>query len=100
MTEKKDSDVPLGEKPQNGVAGLKHIRNDILSGIVVSLVSLPLSSGIAIASGCPPHLRADVRDHRGTLVSVYRRSLYDNQRACCGARTSFDGGDDFAGRGR
>ncbi len=54
MTEKKDSDVPLGEKPQNGVAGLKHIRNDILSGIVVSLVSLPLSSGIAIASGCPP----------------------------------------------
>ncbi|MEI8213241.1 MAG: SulP family inorganic anion transporter [Planctomycetota bacterium] len=42
------------EKPQNGVAGLKYIRNDILSGIVVSLVSLPLSSGIAIASGAPP----------------------------------------------
>lgn len=54
MTEKNDSDVSLGEKPQNGIAGLKHIRNDILSGIVVSLVSLPLSSGIAIASGCPP----------------------------------------------
>lgn len=42
------------EKPQNGIAGLKHIRHDILSGIVVSLVSLPLSSGIAIASGVPP----------------------------------------------
>lgn len=42
------------EKPQNGIAGLKHIRQDILSGIVVSLVSLPLSSGIAIASGVPP----------------------------------------------
>ncbi len=42
------------EKPQNGIAGLKHLRQDILSGIVVSLVSLPLSSGIAIASGCPP----------------------------------------------
>ncbi|MFO0999990.1 MAG: SulP family inorganic anion transporter [Planctomycetaceae bacterium] len=54
MTEKNESDISLGEKPQNGVAGLKHIRNDILSGIVVSLVSLPLSSGIAIASGCPP----------------------------------------------
>ncbi len=42
------------EKPQNGVAGFKHLRHDILSGIVVSLVSLPLSSGIAIASGVPP----------------------------------------------
>ena len=45
--------APL-EKPQNGIAGLKHLRQDILSGIVVSLVSLPLSSGIAIASGVPP----------------------------------------------
>lgn len=40
--------------PTNGVAGLKHLRHDILAGIVVSLVSLPLSSGIAIASGVPP----------------------------------------------
>lgn len=45
--------APL-EKPQNGFAGLKHLRHDIISGIVVSLVSLPLSSGIAIASGVPP----------------------------------------------
>lgn len=42
------------EKPSNGIQGLKHLRHDILSGIVVSLVSLPLSSGIAIASGVPP----------------------------------------------
>ena len=42
------------EVPQNGIAGLVHLRHDILSGIVVSLVSLPLSSGIAIASGAPP----------------------------------------------
>lgn len=41
-------------KPQNGWQGLKHIRHDVLAGIVVSLVSLPLSSGIAIASGAPP----------------------------------------------
>jgi MFS superfamily sulfate permease-like transporter len=42
------------EAPENGIAGLKHLRHDIISGIVVSLVSLPLSSGIAIASGVPP----------------------------------------------
>ena len=49
------TDAPIViEKPQNGIAGLKHIRQDILSGVVVSLVSLPLSSGIAIASGVPP----------------------------------------------
>lgn len=51
-------DTPLTSNrvapPENGSAGLKHLRQDMLSGIVVSLVSLPLSSGIAIASGVPP----------------------------------------------
>lgn len=47
-------DRATSEVPTNGIAGLKHIRHDIVSGIVVSLVSLPLSSGIAIASGIPP----------------------------------------------
>lgn len=41
-------------QPQNGLAGLKYWRHDLLAGVVVSLVSLPLSSGIAIASGAPP----------------------------------------------
>ncbi len=41
-------------KPQNGVEGLRHWRHDLLAGLVVSMVSLPLSSGIAIASGAPP----------------------------------------------
>ena len=42
------------EKPENGVAGLKHWRHDLLAGLVVSLVSLPFSLGIAVASGAPP----------------------------------------------
>jgi carbonic anhydrase len=42
------------EKPQNGLAGLKHWRHDLLAGLVVSLVSVPFSLGIAVASGAPP----------------------------------------------
>ena len=42
------------EKPQNGLAGLKYWRHDIVAGLVVSLISLPFSLGIAVASGAPP----------------------------------------------
>lgn len=44
----------LLEKPQNGFAGLKYWRSDMLAGLLVSLVSLPFSLGIAISSGAPP----------------------------------------------
>lgn len=42
------------EKPQNGIKGIKHWRYDLMAGFQVALVSLPLSLGIAIASGAPP----------------------------------------------
>src|SRR5690242_20681210 len=42
------------EKPQNGLAGLKHWRHNLLAGRVVSMISVPFSLGIAIASGSPP----------------------------------------------
>lgn len=42
------------EKPQNGWAGLRHWRYDLVAGLVVSLISLPFSLGIAVASGAPP----------------------------------------------
>jgi MFS superfamily sulfate permease-like transporter len=45
---------PLTETPQNGLPGLKHWRYDLMAGLQVALVSLPLSLGIAIASGAPP----------------------------------------------
>src|ERR1700729_841895 len=50
---KVDSTLAM-EKPQNGLAGLKHWRHDLVAGLVVSLVSLPFSLGIAVASGAPP----------------------------------------------
>src|SRR3954454_5984338 len=42
------------EKPRNGLGGLKHWRHDLLAGLVVSLISVPFSLGIAVASGAPP----------------------------------------------
>lgn len=42
------------EKPQNGMRGLKHWRYDLVAGLQVALVGLPLSLGIAVASGAPP----------------------------------------------
>lgn len=42
------------ERPQNGLAGLKHWRYDLRSGMMVAMISLPFSMGIAITSGAPP----------------------------------------------
>jgi MFS superfamily sulfate permease-like transporter len=36
------------------VRGLKHWRYDLISGLQVALIGLPLSLGIAVASGAPP----------------------------------------------
>jgi len=46
--------IPKGEKPQNGLKGLKYWKQDLLAGLVVSFVATPVSIGIAIASGAPP----------------------------------------------
>ena len=40
--------------PTNGIKGLSQWRHDIPAALVVSLVSVPLSLGIALASGAPP----------------------------------------------
>ena len=42
------------KKPANGWAGLKYWREDMIAGLLVSLISLPFSLGIAVASGAPP----------------------------------------------
>jgi carbonic anhydrase len=49
-----EADVTAIEKPQNGVAGLKHWRYDLLAGLQVAMMGIPLSLGIAVASGAPP----------------------------------------------
>lgn len=42
------------DRPRNGIAGLRHWKQDAMAGLMVSLTSLPLSLGIAVASGAPP----------------------------------------------
>lgn len=41
-------------KPENGIKGLRHWKKDMFAGFIVALVSVPLSLGIALASGAPP----------------------------------------------
>src|SRR5262245_25064328 len=48
------ADTVSTEKPANGVAGLKQWRHDLVAGLVVLLISLLFSLGIAVASGAPP----------------------------------------------
>jgi len=45
---------PTVAKPENGLRGLKHWRYDLIAGVQVALVGLPLSLGIAVASGAAP----------------------------------------------
>lgn len=52
VNESVNKSVP--DSPENGLKGLKHWRQDMMAGLVVALVSVPLSLGIALASGAPP----------------------------------------------
>jgi carbonic anhydrase len=47
-------DIPATEKPENGIKGLKHWRYDLMAGLQVAMMGIPLSLGIAVASGAPP----------------------------------------------
>ncbi len=40
--------------PENGWRGLIHWKQDLIAGLTVALVSLPLSLAISVASGAPP----------------------------------------------
>jgi MFS superfamily sulfate permease-like transporter len=50
----KTTQLSKGDRPQNGIPGLRFWRYDLLAGVQVTLLALPLALGIAIASGAPP----------------------------------------------
>src|SRR5688500_10743194 len=47
-----------------------HFKNDLLSGIVVGVVALPLSMALAIAVGAPPQVGLYTAIVAGFLVAV------------------------------
>ncbi|HWF62530.1 MAG TPA: SulP family inorganic anion transporter [Nitrospira sp.] len=54
MLSREPLDAHQDGKPQNGIPGLKHWRYDLVAGLQVALVALPLSLGVALASGAAP----------------------------------------------
>lgn len=46
--------MEIVDAPQNGLKGLVHWRQDLLAGLVVSLISVSFNLAIALASGAPP----------------------------------------------
>ncbi|HVF63209.1 MAG TPA: SulP family inorganic anion transporter [Casimicrobiaceae bacterium] len=63
----------VGPVPKDWIAGLKeNFRFDVLSGFILFLIALPLSLGIAIASGFPPIaglITAAIGGMLGALIS-------------------------------
>lgn len=67
------SNASPGPVPKDWLPGLKeNVKFDLMSGFIISLIALPLSLGIAIASGFPPVaglITAFVGGMLGSLIS-------------------------------
>ena len=67
--------INVSEMPANGLKGLKaHYKSDAAAGFLVFLLALPLSLGIAKASGFPPAMGVLTAMIGGLFVSFFKVS--------------------------
>ena len=88
------------ECPCNGIDGIKHWRHDMLSGFIVSLISMPFSLGIAVASGQPAHHGHHLGHHRRLRAAVSRGVVRDDRRSRGGAGSGPSGRNGHLGTRR
>lgn len=87
--------------PQSGIKGLiENWKTDIVSGLLVFLLALPLSLGIAKASGFPPAMGVLTAMVGGLFASLFKVSELTIKgpaagliTVCSGAVIEFGGGD-------
>lgn len=86
--------------PKDGLAGLKeNWRYDISSGFQIFLIALPLSLGIALASGMPPMAGLIAAIVGGMLVSMISGSFVTINGPAAGLIVIIVGGVEVLGKG-
>jgi MFS superfamily sulfate permease-like transporter len=72
LTKFPDFKMNSAQKFPSGIAALrKYWKQDLIAGFVVSLIAMPLSIGIAIASGLPPSAGLIAAIAGGMIVSLF-----------------------------
>ena len=68
--------IALGEAWKAGLLGRKHWLNNLVSGVIVGIVALPLAMAFAIASGLKPEAGLFTAIVAGFLISAMGGNRY------------------------
>lgn len=68
--------IAIGEAWKAGLLGRKHWLRNLVSGVIVGIVALPLAMAFAIASGVKPEQGIYTAIIGGLLVSLFGGAAY------------------------